>query len=312
MSVYTTVSPDELRAFLADYPVGELVDYCGISAGIENTNYFVDTSDGHWVLTLFERQADSDLPYFLGLMDHLARRGIPSACPAEDNQGRMLRELNGRPAALVHRLDGDNVLRPGPEHCAQLGHTLAELHLAAGSYPQRREPDHGPQWCTRRAADLRGRLDDEAQSVLREELAVQAGIPRSDLPSGIVHADLFRDNALFDDDRLSGLIDFYYACNDALLYDLAVIVNDWCFDESGFLGDNYAALADAYHATRPFEEGERRVWSDMLRCAALRFWLSRLYDQHYPRDGELTHIKNPDEFRQRIDWHRGHPDLELA
>ena len=311
MSVYTPVNQEELRRFLATYPVGELLSFEGISAGIENTNYFVDTDDGHWVLTLFERQNEAELPFFLGLMDHLARRGIPSASPAEDRQGNMLSSLNGKPAALVHKLDGRNIITPTAAHCRMLGETLAEMHLAAGSFPGQREGNHGPAWCQQRADAVSGKLSAEASDLLREEVQSQAALPRRDLPQGIVHADLFRDNVLFDGERLSGVIDFYYASSDALLYDLAVVVNDWCFPDQGLNEESYNALLESYARLRPFTDAERACWNAMQRCAALRFWLSRLYDLHYPREGELTHTKDPREFENRLLWLRQHNHLTL-
>ncbi len=311
MSVYTAVSEAELRAFLAAYPVGELQSYEGISAGIENTNYFVNTSDGRWVLTLFERAREEDLPYFLGLMDHLAHRGVPSASPLEDHRGRLLTRLNGKPAALVHRLDGKHVMQPSSGQCHELGRGLAEMHLAGQSFQFKRVDCRGNQWRETTAAALAPKLGQDEAELLTDELAYQAQQNTAELPSGVVHSDLFRDNVLFDEGRLSGLIDFYFACNGVLLYDLAITVNDWCLmpDETGTNDstDRYQALITGYAEVRPFTEAEVAAWPAQLRAGALRFWLSRLYDWHFPRDGEMTHSKNPDDFKSLLLQHREQP-----
>ena len=321
MSVYTAVSEVELKAFLASYPVGELRSFEGISAGIENTNYFVNTSDGRWVLTLFERAPEEDLPYFLGLMDHLAHRGVPSASPLEDHRGRLLTRLNGRPAALVHRLDGRHVMQPAVEHCAELGTVLAEMHLAGQSFPFKRQDCRGADWRMRTAQALAPKLSADDAQLLRDELALQQAQDVSVLPQGVVHSDLFRDNVLFHEGQLSGLIDFYFACNGTLLYDLAITVNDWCLMDDELVAEGaavasqqarYQALIAAYAAVRPFTDAEQLAWSTQLRAGALRFWLSRLYDLHFPRDGEMTHCKDPDDFKALLLQHREQPPVLLV
>lgn len=311
MSVYTTVTREELTAFLKTYPVGELVDYEGISAGIENTNYFVDTTDGRWVLTLFERARTEDLPYFLGLMDHLAHRGVPSASPLEGEQG-LLSALNGKPAALVHRLDGRSIMNPSDRQCHEVGSVLAEMHKAGQSFRMHRADCRGMDWARGAASEVLPRLTGEDAELLRSEIEYQASHDRGDLPSGVCHNDLFRDNVLFEEDRIAGLIDFYFACNGALLYDLAVTVNDWCLmkDEHQDISrasTRYEALLQGYQEVRPLEATERAAWQQMLRAASLRFWLSRLYDWHFPRDGEMTHSKDPAAFRTLLVRHRENP-----
>ena len=308
MSVYTAVSDAELRAFLADYPVGELQSFEGISAGIENTNYFVSTSDGRWVLTLFERAPEEDLPYFLGLMDHLAHRGVPSASPLEDHRGRLLSSLNERPAALVHRLDGGHVMQPSAEQCAELGRVLAEMHLAGQSFQFKRMNCRGLEWRAATAAQVLPKLDSEEAALLQDEVSFQAAQDVAALPHGVIHSDLFRDNVLFDNARLSGLIDFYFACNGPLLYDLAIAVNDWCLiDGDSDAAERYAALVQGYASVRTFTAEEVAAWPTQLRAGALRFWLSRLYDWHFPRDGEMTHSKDPVDFKALLLQHRTNP-----
>jgi homoserine kinase type II len=305
MSVYTTVTRGQLQDFLQNYAVGGLIDFSGISAGIENTNYFVDTTGGHWVLTLFERQGGEDLPYFLGLMDHLGRAGIPSARPVADAAGEFLAHLHGRPAALVQRLPGSSVMQPGVSHCRTIGVMLARLHAAGASFKRYRANSRGSAWWQPTSRTLIPRLGAQEAELLATEVDFQADQQQNDLPRGVIHADLFRDNALFQGGQLTGIIDFYYACNDVLIYDLAVSVNDWCADDNGCLNHELAqALAGAYCAQRQCTAGEARAWPAMLRAGALRFWLSRLYDMHFPRDGEMVLEKDPEPFKQMLIEHR--------
>jgi homoserine kinase type II len=298
MSVYTPVTPHQLKQFLADYDLGELEQFVGISDGIENTNYFVTTSQGEFVLTLFEVLGDEELPYFLELMAFLAEHGIPSAHPVADRDGRYLRILNGKPAALVLRLKGASVDIPSIAQCGAIGEQMGAMHVACQAFPLYREPDRGPDWWRATAQEVMPRLKPDEQRLLQEELEYQADIRLDDLPDGVIHADLFRDNALFVGDRLTGIIDFYYACNFYLIYDLAVTINDWCSSgDDRHDTDNAIALLSSYCARRPVMAREIEVWPAMLRAAALRFWLSRLKDHHFPRAGEITHIKDPDIFK---------------
>ncbi|MFP5344986.1 MAG: homoserine kinase [Gammaproteobacteria bacterium] len=299
MSVYTRVEPQQLKEFLLGYPLGELVTYAGVSAGIENTNYFVTTTEGEFVLTLFESTPYQHLPYFLDLMAFLAEHGVPSAHPLADRQGRYLTALCGKPAALVRRLKGSDVREPGAAHCAALGKALGHLHRVGVSFSGRRDNDRGPVWREATARKVLPCLNPEDAALLREELHYQKQNPCRGLPQGVIHADLFRDNALFVDSELTGIIDFYYACNDILLYDVAVTVNDWCSDASGALDTaRLNRLLDAYVIGRPFIAAEHAAWPVMLRAAALRFWLSRLHDLHFPRRGEITHTKDPEVFKR--------------
>lgn len=302
MSVYTTVERAELEAFLRHYRLGELVDFEGISAGIENTNYFVTTTHGQYVLTLFEALSAAELPWFLDLMAHLAEHEVPSAHPMPDEQGRYLRTLNGKPAALVQRLAGRSVEHPSPRQCAELGRALGHLHVAGRAFPGRRENKRGPHWWQETARQVLPKLTAGEARLLQAELEFQRQHRHDTLPQGVIHADLFRDNALFVDHHLTGIIDFYYACNDVLLYDVAVTVNDWCTRPDGSLDrERLAPLLAAYRRERPFTAAEGPAWPVMLRAAALRFWLSRLKDLHFPREGELTHTKDPDAFRRILE-----------
>lgn len=309
MSVYTEVGRDDLIAFLGEYAVGDLVSYQGISDGIENTNYFVTTTEGEFVLTLFEQHDFGELAYFLQVMTFFYEHGIPSAHPAADREGHYLKKLCGKPAALVLRLQGRGVDGlASVEQCAAIGDILGEMHLAGYEFKSRRPSERGHEWRRQTADHLLHKLDDQQATLLKNELAFQEGYEELDLPWGVTHSDLFRDNALFDGDELKGIIDFYYASDEYLLYDLAVVVNDWCIDERGLTEQSrYQALMQHYQAKRALTESEQANWNMVLRAAALRFWLSRLQDKLFPREGELTQIKNPDAFLAILKQHREHP-----
>jgi len=305
LSVYTPVSDSELAAWLGNYAVGRLVSCEPIKAGIENTNYFVTTSQGRYVLTLFERLPAEELPFYLNLMAHLARHGIPCPAPIADLSDQYLQRLNGKPAALVTRLPGKSIERPGDTECAELGALLARMHLAARSYSAYLENPRGPKWWRLAAREVKPFLNQEQNRFLDEELEFQSQHRFPDLPRGPVHADLFRDNALFEKTRISGVIDFYFAGVDCLLYDVAVCVNDWCLvdpaSDRGLDEARTRALLAACHAVRPFNALEREAWPAMLRAAALRFWLSRLYDFHLPRPGMLVHAHDPEHFKEILE-----------
>lgn len=302
MSVFTTVTPEQLSAWLGRYSIGGLLELKGIASGIENTNYFVTTTGGRYVLTLFERLAPRELPFYLDLMAHLAHHGIPSPLPIADKDQRLLGELNGKPAALVTRLAGEPVMQPGPKHCARIGDMLAAMHLAGGSFGAVQENPRGPHWWMWAAPQVMPFLDAKRAALLRDELAFQSAHRHDALPRGPVHADLFRDNVLFDGAAIGGVIDFYFAGVDAFLYDVAVTLNDWCVGAAGEIDEaRAAALLTAYRARREFTAAEHTAWPVMLRAAALRFWLSRLFDFYLPRPGELTHAHDPEHFRRILE-----------
>ncbi|MCE5180751.1 MAG: homoserine kinase [Betaproteobacteria bacterium] len=308
MSVFTRVSRDELAAWLKSYSLGPLLDLQGISAGIENTNYFVTAGHTRYVLTLFEKLTRDELPFFLGLLDHLASHGTPCPRPVANLENHFLGELNGKPACLVSCLEGQPLDQPDPAHCAQMGEMLADLHLAGRTYPAQISNPRGPGWWQKTAPQVLPKMPATEAELLSQEIAWQSGFRFEDLPRGIIHGDLFRDNVLFKDGALNGVIDFYYACNDALLYDLAIAANDWCMTEDRALDrERVAAMVQAYHLTRPFSASELAAWPIMLRAAALRFWLSRLGDFYFPRPGELTHAKDPSHFRDILQQHIAAP-----
>ena len=302
MSVYTPVSEVELTGWLRNYSVGRLTACEPIKAGIENTNYFITTTQGRYVLTLFERLPADELPFYLHLMAHLARHGIPCPAPIADLSDQYLGSLKGKPAALVTRLPGRSLEQPGAQHCEELGALLGRMHLAGRSYSAYLENPRGPKWWRFAAREVMGFLEKPHQALLESELAYQGEHRFPDLPRGPVHADLFRDNALWEDSRISGVVDFYFAGVDCLLYDIAVCANDWCLKSNhGVEPGRMQALLAAYHSVRPVTALEREAWPVMLRAAALRFWLSRLYDFHLPRPGMLVHAHDPEHFRHVLE-----------
>ncbi len=299
MSVYTTVSAEDLDAWLARYAVGALVELKPIATGIENTNYFVTTAKGRYVLTLYERLPAEDLPFYLNLMAHLARSGCDVPAPEPDRTGALFSILNGKPAGLVARVEGAPVDRPDAAHCAAVGAALARLHLASQQYRARLSNRRGPAWWRQAARAVRPFLTLEQDALLQRELAHQQGYAKLRLPKAAIHADLFCDNVLFDGERVAGIIDFGFAATDFLAYDLAIAINDWCDDGDGALdAARMRAFVAGYHEVRPLTDDERTHWPDLLRAAALRFWLSRLYDLYLPRPGELTHAHDPSRFER--------------
>jgi len=300
LSVFTPVSESQLAGWLKNYSVGAPTLLEPIAAGIENTNYFVTTTQGRYVLTLFERLPAAELPFYLELMVHLARHGIPCPAPIADLDDRYLSGLNGKPAALVTRLEGKPVENPSAADCSELGALLARMHLAARSYGGYLENPRGPKWWRSAAAEVRPFLDAPRAALLDEEMRFQSQHRYPDLPRGSIHADLFRDNAFFRDGRVSGVFDFYFAGVDCFVYDLAVCVNDWCLADPQrdrrLDASRVQAMLGAYAAVRPLQTAERGAWPVMLRAAALRFWLSRLHDLHLPRSGELVKVHDPEHF----------------
>jgi homoserine kinase type II len=320
MAVYTEVSFDEAAALVARLGVGELTALKPIASGIENTNYFVDTSAGSYVLTLFERLTFEQLPFYLELMRHLAARDIPVPGPHEDASGAILHTLKDKPAAVVDRLRGGHRMAPDAPHCGAVGAMLARMHLAGADFPLYQPNLRGLPWWEETVPVVLPFLDAAQRTLIESELAFQQQLAASaafaTLPRGPIHADLFRDNVMFDfdaagNDLLTGLFDFYFAGVDSFGFDIAVCLNDWCIDlESGLLAEDRAsAFVAAYAAVRPLTPNEIRLLPALMRGAALRFWISRLWDLHLPRDASLLKAHDPTHFervlRQRVatPWH---------
>lgn len=312
MSVFTTVTPEQAGAWLRNYSIGSLVELKGILSGIENTNYFLTTSHGRYVLTLFEKLTPNELPFYLNLMAHLSNHGVPAPKPIANLQNEFLGELNGKPAAIVTRLPGQPVMDPTPGHCALVGEQLADMHLSGQTFEQHLDNLRSAKWWTAAAPEIYPFLSDEDRQLLQSEIEFQASISREGLPRGPVHADLFRDNVLIDGDIVGGIIDFYFACIDSLIYDVAITVNDWCSNPDATLDPQRSeAMLQAYASVRSFTDLERKSWPAMLRAGALRFWVSRLYDFHLPRPGELTHAHDPEPFRRLLLTHRSNTPQPL-
>jgi len=310
MAVFTAVSLDDLHQWIKQYPLGQAVGLEGISSGIDNSNFFLNTERGHYVLTIFENLRFDQLPFYVKLMAHLAERGIPVPAPVPNADGELVVLLHGKPAIVVSRLQGSSQLDPQPVHCAEVGRMLARMHLAAQDFTLHQPNLRGLDWWVDTAPAVLPFLTEPEAVLLRSEVSYQAefaaGATYATLARGPVHADLFRNNVMFEGERLSGCFDFYFAGVDTWLYDVAVTVNDWCVDLGTGVLDaaRVRALLDAYHAVRPFTDDERAAWQPMLRAGALRFWLSRLYDLHLPRAAELLTPHDPTHFerilRERI------------
>lgn len=317
MAVFTEVSPAEASALLQRLHLGALTDMAGCAGGIENTNYFVSTErDGqphHYVLTLFERLTFEQLPFYLHLMKHLAGKGIPVPDPAADAQGEILHTVQGKPAAVVNRLRGKSELAPSADHCAQVGAMLARMHLAGQDYPRQQPNLRGLAWWNDTAPVVLPHLSPAQAELLQDELAHQNAIAASashaQLPRGPIHADLFRDNVMFDQGQLSGFFDFYFAGCDSFAFDLAVCLNDWCIDLATGVQDDTrsAAMVQAYAAMRPLTAAEQELLPAMLRAGALRFWISRLWDWHLPREASVLQPHDPAHFERVLRARRATP-----
>lgn len=304
MSVYTSVGRDELSAWLQPLGLGELISHAGIAAGMQNSNYFVTTASGRYVLTLFERIEPQALDFYLMLMARLSGRGIPCPQPLADAAGQLWRPLSGKPAALLSCLPGTADEAPTPARCRLLGATLADMHAAGADLPNPLPNPCGAAWRQAVGTALLPLLDRDEQSLLADELAFQQAQDYSALPRGIIHADLFRDNVLWDSHgQLGGVLDFYFAGEDVLLFDLAVVANDWCFDAPAL-----AALIEGYTSRRRLFDAEVAAWPAIRRAAALRFWLLRLEVRHQPRHGDVVTIKDPDHFRRMLQGFRLAPE----
>jgi len=309
VAVYTDVAAEDLGSFLAGYDVGELLAYKGIAEGVENSNFLVHTSRGYFILTLYEKRvAAKDLPFFLGLMEHLHARGITCPQPVKNRQGEVLGKVARRPAAMITFLDGMWIRRPTAGHCAALGAALAKLHLAGLDFGGSRanalsvegwRPLY--QHCRARANEVRQGL----QAFLATELdQLEAAWPR-DLPQGVIHADLFPDNVFFLGNKLSGLIDFYFACTDALAYDVAICLNAWCFEtDHSYNVTKGRSLLQAYAQVRPLSDQERDALPLLARGAAMRFLLTRLVDWFDVPPGALVRPKDPLEYVRKLRFHQ--------
>jgi homoserine kinase type II len=307
MAVFTEISHTECDDWLKSHGLGELVSIEGIASGIENTNYFVDYTDAygvlqHTVLTVFEKLSPTELPFYLGLVQHLAEHGIACPAPVMLRGGDLFADLKHKPAALMRKLPGQSTVHPNEKQCAAMGKVLAQMHLAGQSYPNHQPNARSTDWRNNTVPQLLPFIPSDLQKLLAEEMHYHQDKLNhySALPQGAIHADLFRDNALMVGDELGGVFDFYFAAWDALLLDVAICVNDWCIDHAtGEIDEHlYIAMITAYAVVRPFNEAEQMMWQSSLRLAALRFWISRLYDWYLPREASLVKPKEPSHFER--------------
>lgn len=314
MAVYTDISEAELTAFIAQYDVGELLSYKGIAEGVENTNFLVHCEKANFILTLYEKRVNpDDLPFFLNLMEHLAQSGINCPLPVARKDGEVLGQLAGRPAAMITFLEGVWMREPTVEHCSAVGTTLAKMHEAGQSFKMERKnslslDDWRPLWnkCIEAAPEVEASLRTEVEATLDR---LEANWP-SDLERGVIHADMFPDNVFFLGGKLSGIIDFYFACTDALAYDIAVCINAWCFEpDHSFSIEKGAALLEAYNAARQLSAEERQAMPKLCEGAALRFMLTRFYDWVTTPEGSLVVKKDPNEYIRKMRFHAKIDDI---
>ena len=314
MSVFTPIPIFDARTFVAPYRVGDIIDFQNIAAGVENSNFFVTTTEGRYVLTIFEKIPRKDLDFYMGLMSHLHRNGVACAAPLATDTGIVIRELKGKPAVLVRRLSGNDIAHPTPKDCHAVGMALAQMHEAARSFNLQMSNWRGPSWWRSYALELKQHLSSSENAQIATEIAHQEHFDQLNLPRGVIHGDLFRDNILWDDHgnhHTPQMIDFYFACNEQLLFDVAVTANDWCLDFSAYPDAtlhlaNARALLAGYSCVRAFSAAESDAWPQLLRAAALRTWLGRLGYHHFPRNSELTHPKDHPFSARLLNFHATH------
>lgn len=309
MAVYTHVTADDIAEFLEDFDVGEVVSFKGIAEGVENSNYLLYTTKDKFILTLFEKRVnEDDLPFFMGLMKHLSDKGINCAEPIADKNGDVLKTLCGRPTALISFLNGLSVTRPSAKNCRDLGVAMAEMHLAVSDFDMSRENDLSLGGWIDLAEKCEARADECEQglsSIIHEEMDFLKENWPTDLPDGIIHADLFTDNVFFLDDKLSGLIDYYFSCSDFLAYDIAICINAWCFENDGsFNATKAAQLVRGYQSVRKLSDQEVTALPILCRGSAMRFMLTRLYDWLNQVEGALVQVKDPTEYLSKLKFHQ--------
>lgn len=318
MAVFTPLVLDDLSDWITQFSLGKALALRGIPSGVENSNFFLTTEAGEFVLTLFENLSFEQLPFYLELMRHLAERGVLVPAPIANRDGRILHTLQGKPASIVTKLEGTSQMAPQPGHCAEVGKMLARMHLAAADFDIHQPNLRGLDWWQATAPQVLPYLDPERRQLLNAQISQQRALAATEtyrqLPRGPIHADLFRNNVMFVGERLTGFFDFYFAGWDTWLFDVAVTVNDWCIDvDSGALDMGRArALLDAYHSVRPFQPAEKEAWPVLLQAAALRFWLSRLYDFHRPREAEMLTPHDPGHFEHILRQRINHPAPALC
>ncbi|MGO8145211.1 homoserine kinase [Rhizobium leguminosarum] len=309
MAVYTDIAEDDLKWFLTEYDAGTLLSYKGIAEGVENSNFLLHTSKDPLILTLYEKRVEkSDLPFFLGLMQHLSARGLSCPLPLPRRDGALLGSLSGRPAALISFLEGMWLRKPEAKHCREVGRALAEMHVAGDGFELKRPNAlsiDGWRGLWEKSEARAGEVEPGLRDEIRSELDVLSAAWPSGLPAGVIHADLFPDNVFFLGDQLSGLIDFYFACNDLLAYDVSICLNAWCFEKDGAYNiTKGTAMLEGYQSVRPLSDAEIAALPVLSRGSALRFFLTRLYDWLTTPEGAMVTKKDPLEYLRKLRFHR--------
>lgn len=305
MSVYTAVSDEQMRQLLTRYDIGRFKSLQGIAQGITNSNYFLHTTENTFVLTVFETLKAQELPFFMNLTEHLSRNGVACPAPIAQRDGTLTTTLSGKPACIVSKLTGSDTSYPTAAQCRNTGMMLAKMHLAGQSFPQTMHNPRHANWWNQSMHALLPMLSPEDAQLLQEEIHFLAQNPDSGLPSGIIHADLFKDNVLLNGEHVSGFIDFYYACHGSFVYDLAIAINDWARRADHRIDNTLAAaFLSGYEQVRALTPSERQYMPIAYRAGCLRFWVSRLLDFHFPAAGEMTFIKDPNVFRDLLLYYR--------
>jgi len=297
MSVYTKITEAELELHLKNYSVGRIINFSGISEGIENTNYLLVTDNGEFIFTIFEAIKAEKVNSYLSFMNHVNLKGLKSPLVIESNDSELYKIIKNKPSAVIQKLDGESISQPNNEHCTQLGKTLSDFHAYGSDFSSEILNPRGLMWAEKALEKLKGLLDENKLKLIKDSIKIQKIFSVTNLPSGMIHADLFRDNVLFSNGKISGIIDFYYSCTGTYIYDLAVITNDWCNQENNSINhEKLNLLLTEYNKYREITYEEKSQWKAALVTGALRFYLSRLIDLHFPKIGEITHIKDPSIF----------------
>ena len=298
MSVYTKISSDEISMYLKDYSVGSFESLEGISDGIENTNYVLKTTDNEYIFTIFENIKIDKVIIYLELMNFLNKNNFKCAKVHITKNNELCKLIQNKPAAIIEKIPGSSIDNINAEHCYKVGKLLGNFHLLSNNFSYKLKDSRDISWRKDAYGRLEPILTEDEKIFIEEALTIQKEFDKLNLPRGIIHADLFRDNVLFNSEKISGMIDFYYSCNGVFIYDLAVVANDWCTDDSGnLITDKVENLMDSYSSIRKFDDNEKDYWNYALVVASLRFYLSRLLDLHFPKIGEITHIKDPNVFK---------------
>jgi|TARA_B110000014_G_C20120674_1_gene593735 homoserine kinase type II len=298
MAVYTNITLNDLIDWNKEFNLPEIVDFNGISSGVTNSNYLIYMPDSKYILTIFEHNTVEELPFYVNLMTYLTRKSFLCPTPIENKKGHSLALLKDKPALMVSFLKGKEKKVGDSKSCFLVGKYLAKLHLITKNFSQSNKNTRDLNWMTNKYLDIKKYLSNEEKKIIESEINYHKGIDKVELPEGIIHGDLFKDNVLFLNDNISGFIDFYYACNENFIYDIAIAVNDWCIDNDGKINTlKCTEFTKGYQSERKFTDNEYKYFNSALRLSALRFWLSRLEDSYDAKEGELTNIKDPNHFK---------------